>query len=142
MIALYLWLGLGCSSKKFPTTTIKVGDQAVVVELAVNEEQRAQGLMHRASMPHDEGMLFVYPSEKPRSFWMKDTKLPLSIAYIDSSGKIVKISKMQPLSRQSVKSIYPAKYALEMNQGWFDEKGFKKGVMVTDLPDDKQIGVE
>lgn len=114
----------------------------MLVELAVNEKDRARGLMHRPSMPADDGMLFIYPDTKPRSFWMKNTKLPLSIAFISPQGEIVKIAKMTPLSTKSTKSIYPAKFALEMNQGWFEDNGVQKGAMVTGIPSDKDAEVK
>ncbi|MCB9673679.1 MAG: DUF192 domain-containing protein [Alphaproteobacteria bacterium] len=138
-----MMLTLGCSAKKqFPTTTIDVAGHPVLVELAVNDKDRARGLMHRPSMPKDDGMLFIYPDSAPRSFWMKDTKLPLSIAFIDASGEIVKIADMQPLTTSSTKSIYPAKYALEMNQGWFEQNGVEKGERVVGIPADAEVGVE
>ena len=99
-------------------------------------DTRARGLMHRDAMDPDHGMLFVYPDEAPRGFWMKDTRLPLSIAFADHTGKIVKISDMQPFSLERVPSLYPAMYALEMNQGWFAEHGVEKGDLITDLPTD------
>lgn len=132
----------GCSGKKFPTTTIDVAGTPVVVELAVTTDQRARGLMHREHMAADDGMLFVYPSSAPRSFWMKDTKIPLSIAFIDPKGKIVRIADMQPLMKTSTKSLYPAKYALEMNQGWFEANGVATGGRVTGIPDDATLGVQ
>lgn len=141
MNTLIMVWALGCSQKQFPTTTIAVDGHAIVVELAVNDEQRARGLMHRSTMAADDGMLFIYPDSKPRSFWMKDTKLPLSIAFIDPEGTIVKIADMQPLVTESTKSLYPAKYALEMNQGWFDGKGIQKGAKVTGIPKDTDAGV-
>lgn len=136
-----LFLGLGCGGKTLPTATIKVKQIPITVELAVNDKTRAKGLMHRASMGTDEGMLFIYPNAHPLSFWMKDTKIPLSIAFLDNAGEIVKIAEMQPLSKASTKSVYPAKYALEMNQGWFAEHGIKKGDKVTDIPSDDTLDV-
>lgn len=143
MTHLLLFALAGCSAgKKFPTTTIQVDDQAVLVELAVNTSERAQGLMHRASLPADDGMLFVYPDEAPRSFWMKDTKIPLSIAFVDAKGKIVRIADMQPLVTESTKSLYPAKYALEMNQGWFAEHDVVEGEHITGIPTDDALDVK
>ena len=141
MLTLFL-LSAGCAGKNLPTATIKVKDISVVVELATNDETRARGLMHRSSMGTDDGMLFIYPENKPRSFWMKDTKIPLSIAFIDPSGEIVKIAEMQPLSKTTTKSVYPAKYALEMNKGWFEQHGVKKGDRVTAIPPDSELSVE
>ena len=141
MTMFLLTLALGCGGKALPTTTIKVKDIPITVELAVNDETRARGLMHRASMGTDDGMLFIYPESRPRSFWMKDTKIPLSIAFVDPAGEIVKIADMQPLSTATTKSVYPAKYAIEMNQGWFEQHGIKKGDHVADLPKDDAVDV-
>ena len=90
--------------------------------------------MHRESMPDDRGMIFVYREEKPLSFWMKDTHIPLSIAFADRSGKIVKIKDMDPFSTAPVKSLYPAIYALEVNKGWFERNGVEVGAQLTDVP--------
>ena len=91
--------------------------------------------MHRKSLAADSGMLFVYPASEKLGFWMKNTTLPLSIAFADESGKIVRISDMVPLSTERVPSIFPAMYALEMNKGWFAEHDVVKGEFITDLPD-------
>jgi len=126
---------MGCGTK-LPTATITVADKSVRVEIASTDASRAQGLMHRDALGKDRGMLFIYPQQKPLSFWMKDTRIPLSIAFAEKSGKIVKIVDMTPFQTDSVKSLYPATYALEMNQGWFDENGIEKGDVITDLPTD------
>ncbi len=125
----------GCGSK-LPTGKITVDGKPVSIEIAATEANRAQGLMHRDSMATNHGMLFVYPVQKPLSFWMKDTRIPLSIAFADKKGKIVKIEHMRPFSKESVKSLYPATYALEMNEGWFGDNDVQKGDMITDLPTD------
>jgi len=128
-----MMLLVGCGSK-LPTAKIAVGDKTVSVEIAATEPTRAQGLMHRDAMAENHGMLFIYPRQKPLSFWMKDTRIPLSIAFADKTGKIVKITDMTPYSTTSVKSLYPATYALEMNQGWFQRNDIEKGDTLTDLP--------
>lgn len=130
---------LACGGSKHPVATIDVGGHAVKVELAITGPARMEGLMHRDSMPADAGMLFIYPDTEPRSFWMKDTHIPLSIAFADNSGKIVKIADMQPFDTGHTKSLYPAKYALEMNQGWFQKNGVEKGAMITGIPADLVI---
>jgi uncharacterized membrane protein (UPF0127 family) len=110
-------------------------DQPVLFVSALLWEQwgdalRAQGLMYRTSMPAGSGMVFVYDDEAPRSFWMKDTRIPLSIAFVSSSGRIVSISDMQPLNTTSVPSGAPARYAIEVNKGWFAEHDVAVGDMV------------
>ena len=92
------------------------------------------GLMGRVSLLPDQGMLFIYPDEAPRSFWMKNTPLPLSIAFMDVNGRIVHIADMRPLSEAPIPSQHPAMYALEMTQGWFGEHGVKVGQSVAGLP--------
>ena len=135
-LALVLVVALGsCHHSRLPTATIRVGEHPVRVEIAADVEARARGLMHREQLPDDEGMLFIYPEERPRSFWMKDTRIPLSIAFADSSGKIVRITDMRPLSTERTKSLYPARYALEMNQGWFERREVGRGDYLSDIPE-------
>jgi len=138
VIALLMMSLLGCGNK-LPVHTITVADQSLRVEVAHDPETRARGLMFRDKLGADAGMLFIYPDTKPRGFWMKDTRIPLSIAFADASGKIVRISEMKPFDTERTTSIYPAKYALEMNKGWFDSKGISKGAMMTDLPTDLEV---
>ena len=90
--------------------------------------------MGRASLAKDSGMLFVYPDEGQRSFWMKNTPLALSIAFISASGRIVHITDMRPLDEEPVPSKYPAMYALEMRKGWFEEHSVRAGQPVAGLP--------
>ena len=101
----------------------------VRVEVADDTEEQAQGLMGRKKLGEKRGMLFVYPEERTRSFWMKDTYIPLSIAYIDSEGRIVDIQDMKPLDDKppSYVSAEPARYALEVNKGFFGERGVEVG---------------
>jgi uncharacterized membrane protein (UPF0127 family) len=99
----------------------------VRVEIADGPSEQERGLMYRTSLGEDRGMLFVFSSEQPRSFWMKNTKIPLSIAYIDSKGRITDILDMKPLDDEPphYTSSEPVQYALEVNQGFFEEKGVK-----------------
>jgi uncharacterized protein len=126
---------LACGGPKLPTATVTVGDVPVTVELATNQESRALGLKHRDSMAADQGMLFMYPDNRTRGFWMEDTRIPLSIAFINKDGEIVRIADMTPFSRDRVPSLYPVPYALEMNRGWFEGHGIEKGAKVTGFPD-------
>lgn len=113
---------------------LSVSGQSVIAEVADTNPLRRKGLMHRTSMVPDHGMLFVYPDERERSFWMKNTLLPLSIAYINQGGTIVHMADMEPLDERSVRSLYPAMYALEMPQGWFDAHGVMVGEVISGLP--------
>lgn len=109
------------------TVRITVGGRPVTVEVADTEEKRQRGLMHRESLPEDHGMLFVYEAERRLSFWMRDTPIPLDIAFIDRAGRIVDIQQMEPLSDDTHTSRAPALYALEMRHGWFEDHGVEVG---------------
>jgi uncharacterized membrane protein (UPF0127 family) len=90
--------------------------------------------MYRTALGRDQGMLFVYPTEGPRSFWVKNTLIPLSIAYLNKDGLIVRIADMKPKDETPIPSSRPAMYALEMEQGWFVSHGVKEGMTVSGLP--------
>lgn len=106
---------------------IRVAGIEVMVEIADDDEERSRGLMHRESLPEDQGMLFVYTEERTLSFWMRNTLIPLDIAYIDREGRIVDIQQMEPQDSTTHPSAAPAMYALEMNQGWFEAHDVKVG---------------
>lgn len=100
-------------------------------ELAESETEKRRGLMHRKSLEKNSGMLFVFRHEQYLNFWMKDTHVPLSIAYIGENGTIVDIQDMRPLDTSvTYPSRYPARYALEVNRGWFAEKDVTPGARV------------
>ena len=123
----------GSSPLPILTITNSVGEEVPVrVEIADTDAERQTGLMGRTTLEGDAGMLFVFDQEQTLSFWMKDTLIPLSIAYIDSEGRIVDIQDMQPLDDLPPQyvSAEPAQYALEVNQGFFEERGVTVGDMV------------
>lgn len=113
---------------------LTVGDTSLWVELADTPDLRERGLMHRESLDEDAGMLFVFNDEEQRVFWMKNTSIPLSIAYISADGTINEIHDMVPFSLEPVRSRFPAAYALEVNRGWFERRGVSVGDRIT-LPD-------
>jgi len=117
-----------------PTVVLQVGAARVTAEVADSRLERSIGLMHRTSLEAGAGMLFVYPQARPLSFWMRNTVLPLSIAFIDSRGTIVRISDMKPRDERHVPSDWPALYALEVPQGWFGSAGVAVGDKVEGLP--------
>jgi hypothetical protein len=111
-----------------PKHKLVVGRDTVLVEVASGEEQRNVGLMFRTVMPENEGMLFVFERDGIYPFWMRNTELPLSIAFIESSGRIADIQDMAPHDETSRHAPQvPVRYALEMNQGWFLRHGVKPG---------------
>jgi len=115
------------SQEKIP---IYIKGKEIWVELAQTPEQRAKGLMWREKLGNNEGMLFIFEAEGYHSFWMKNTYIALSIAFIDKEGKIVEIREMEPLSTESHSPPKPILYALEMKRGWFFKNGIKKGDIV------------
>ncbi len=115
-------------------TTLAVAGHAVKVEVADLPGTRETGLMNRFSIPPDEGMLFVFPSPQPLAFWMRNTYMPLSIAYIDAAGRVLNIDDMAPRTDDTHLSHGDALYALEMRQGWFRRHGVDSGVLVKGLP--------
>ena len=123
-------------TSQLPVSTIvnSHGERILVqVEIADTEAERQTGLSGRTTLAEDAGMLFIFDQEQPLSFWMKDTLIPLSIAYISAEGRIVDIQDMQPLDETPHPSAEPALYALEVNQGFFTERGVAVGDTV-ELP--------
>jgi hypothetical protein len=118
-----------------PEITLSIKGQKLTAEVASTDDARMTGLMHRRMMPENRGMLFVFPYAQPQSFWMMNTYIPLSIAFIDEQGVIVNIDDMKPLTTDPHPSTKPAKYALEMNKGWFAKRGIKAGARIDGLKD-------
>jgi uncharacterized membrane protein (UPF0127 family) len=117
-----------------PATDLTIGMHRVRAEVADNMAARMQGLMHRKSMAQNAGMVFVFEESSKHCMWMKNTLIPLSVAFIDEQGAIINIADMQPHSEQSHCSVRDARYALEMNQGWFAQRGIKPGAKLQGLP--------
>jgi uncharacterized protein len=107
-----------------------VKDREIRVEVARTPEERAQGLMGRERLGKDDGMLFIFEVEDRHGFWMKNTLIPLSIAFIDREGRIVRITDMMPLTLDSHDPPRPVLFALEMNKGWFKTNGIREGDFV------------
>ena len=112
---------------------LNIKGSKINVERADDHAARQLGLMYRNFLPQDSGMLFSFPNSEERSFWMKNTYIPLSIAYIDGEGRIINIEDMEPLNLNGVRSAGPAKFALEANKGWFKERGINVGDIVQGL---------
>ena len=122
------------SQRSLATTRLSSCGKDIEAEVADTEASRNLGLMFRKDLSCDAGMIFVFPDESPRSFWMKNTIIPLSIAFIDSRGVIINIENLYPGDMNSKHSAGPAKYALEMNAGWFHKNGVFPGSVVKNLP--------
>ena len=116
-----------------PTVTLQIGLYLIKAEVASSYASRMQGLMFRERMAPNEGMLFVFPSSEGLCMWMKNTLLPLSVAFIDEGGTILNIEDMKPRTEDSHCSAKPARYALEMNQGWFKSKKIGPGAKITGI---------
>ncbi|MGR9106680.1 MAG: DUF192 domain-containing protein [Gammaproteobacteria bacterium] len=134
-----LFLGVMCTVATAPracgkidrTLQIQVNDLPVTVELAVTEQEKTCGLSFRDALADDQGMLFVFSSDRNMTFWMKDTRIPLSIAFLESSGTILNILDMKPMDTTArYHSAGLARYALEMPVGWFAEHHVKTGDQV------------
>ena len=110
-----------------PVVELSAGMYRIEAEVAANDQNRQTGLMNRKTMPAQRGMLFVFPQERPHCMWMRNTLIPLSVAFIDADGYIINIENMQPQTDDNHCAKVPARYALEMNEGWFAQRGIKPG---------------
>jgi uncharacterized membrane protein (UPF0127 family) len=120
---------------RLPTTTLKIGAHALKVEVVRTDEQRSRGLMFREKLGREDGMLFVFDEPAYHSMWMKNTLIPLSVAFVDAKGMILNILDMEPHSLDSHMSAGPSIYAIETNRGWFAAKKIKAGDRVAGLPE-------
>jgi uncharacterized membrane protein (UPF0127 family) len=118
---------------QLPTVQLTAGMHVVRAELAADFTTRMQGLMHRKSLAPNSGMLFVFDEISIHCMWMKNTLIPLSVAFVDATGTIANIADMEPHSEQSHCASRPALFALEMTRGWFAERGIKPGMKLGGL---------
>jgi len=127
-LLLVVFFTISCSKNNdLQTQVLRINKWEITVEIADTQETQEKGLMWRERMDENHGMLFVYDRDSKKSFWMKNTKIPLSIAYIAADGTIREIYDMEPLSTRIVDSRYSVRYALEVNQGAFEKHGIKTG---------------
>ena len=127
-------LSLAQVNTGLPTIELKAGIYRIQAELADTPKAREVGLMNRTSMPTNSGMLFVFEQKAGHCFWMNNTKIPLSIAFIADDGKIVNIEEMQAETTNNHCPKVAVRYALEMNKQWFSERVIVPGTVVTGLP--------
>ena len=121
-------------SQGFPVVTLNAGIHLIKAEVASTEAQREQGLMFRKQMAPNEGMVFVFDAPAGVCMWMKNTLIPLSVAFLDQKGAIINIEEMKAQTLDSHCAQKAAFYALEMNQGWFKQKHLKPGTVIEGLP--------
>ena len=119
--------------QQLPRTELSAGMHLIRAEVADNFVTRMQGLMHRPSMGANEGMLFIFEEPGIQCMWMKNTLIPLSVAYIADDGSIVNVEDMKPQTEDSHCAKKPVRYALEMNVGWFASKGVRPGAKLRGL---------
>lgn len=117
-----------------PRVVLAAGMHRIDAQVALTPEQRQIGLMYRADMPQHEGMLFVFEEPAQQCFWMKNTLLPLTAAFVADDGSIVNLVDMQPKTTDSHCSAKPVRFVLEMNQGWFSKRAIKAGFRLTGQP--------
>lgn len=134
---LTLLAALGASAlawaQSMPLATLTLGMYRIEAEVAATFADRQRGLMHRSALPAQRGMIFVFPDVATHCMWMKNTPLPLSVAFLDQQGRILNIAEMQPNTETSHCAAAPARYALEMNAGWFASKGLGPGLQIQGL---------
>jgi uncharacterized membrane protein (UPF0127 family) len=125
-----LLLASAQAQAQMPRMELSVGLYRIEAEVAADQANRMQGLMYRRNMPANQGMLFVFPNADRHCMWMRNTFLPLSVAFLDEEGRILNVEDMQPQTENNHCAAGPARFALEMNLGWFSGKGVKPGVRI------------
>jgi uncharacterized membrane protein (UPF0127 family) len=128
---------LSCVGGRLPTIEVRIGGEAFRLEVARSDAEKARGLMHRRSLGAREGMLFVYDADEHMSFWMKDTTIPLTLAFLSRDGQILQIAEMKPLSLKPLTSQWAARYVLELPRGTLERLGVRVGERI-ELPADFQ----
>jgi uncharacterized membrane protein (UPF0127 family) len=133
-LVLLMMLAAPALAQELPTVQLRAGMHLIRAEVAANYETRGRGLMHRKSLAPNGGMLFIFEGPALQCMWMKNTYIPLSVAFLDEQGTIINIEDMQPQTEDSHCARRPALYALEMTQGWFAQRGLKPGMKLAGLP--------
>jgi uncharacterized protein len=133
----FLWAALlqgATALAQLPTVELNAGMYLIRAEVAGDFASRARGLMHREALAANAGMLFVFEAAGPQCMWMKNTRIPLSVAFLDAKGEIINIADMTPHSEEAHCAARPALYALEMTRGWFAARGIKPGMRLGGIP--------
>ena len=132
-----LLAALPAAAQQLPVARLSAGIHLIQAEVVSDGETRARGLMHRKALEQNAGMLFIFDDHAIHCMWMKNTLIPLSVAFIDDRGTIVNIADMEPHDLQSHCAARPVKYALEMNRGWFAARGIGPGARLGGVPPGK-----
>jgi uncharacterized membrane protein (UPF0127 family) len=128
-----MFLAAPAAAQQLPVVELRAGMHLIRAEVAADYSTRGRGLMFRKSLAPNGGMLFIFDAAEIHCMWMKNTYIPLSVAFVDAQGAIINIADMQPHSEQSHCAARPALYALEMTRGWFAERGVKAGMKLGGL---------
>jgi uncharacterized protein len=134
LLAAFLLAAAPAFAQQLPIVQLSAGMYLVRAEVAADFASRAQGLMFRREMPSNAGMLFIFDESATHCMWMKNTLIPLSVAFLDEHGAVINIEDMQPQTEDSHCARHPARYALEMNRGWFAARGVKPGSRLGGVP--------
>jgi uncharacterized protein len=134
LLASLLFAAVPALAQPLPSVQLSAGMHLIRAEVAADFATRARGLMHRESLGANAGMLFVFEQPEIQCMWMKNTLIPLSVAFLDERGAILNIADMEPRSERTHCAARPASYALEMNRGWFSARGIKPGMRLGGIP--------
>lgn len=131
-VVLVAWLSAfaGAALAQMPVVELSAGMYRIEAEVAHTGETRQIGLMHRIAMAEQRGMVFVFTQDAQHCMWMRNTLIPLSVAFLDEEGRILNIEDMTPQTEDSHCAVAPARFALEMNQGWFATRGIAPGMRI------------
>jgi uncharacterized membrane protein (UPF0127 family) len=134
-MALFLALGAApAAAQQLPVVQLTAGMHLIRAEVAAEPAARARGLMYREKLGQNAGMLFIFNESAPYCMWMRNTLIPLSVAFVDERDEIINIEDMQPQTEDSHCAARPARYALEMDRGWFAQRGIKAGTRLSGIP--------
>ncbi len=133
LLLLWALTGAAMAQQRLPTMELTAGIHRIEAEVAATPEQRQTGLMHRTAMPMQHGMLFVFTEAQRHCMWMRNTLLPLSVAFLDERGAIINVEDMQPQTENNHCAAKDARYALEMNIGWFKSRGLGPGALIAGI---------
>lgn len=133
LVALALSVSAAAQVQPLPEIALSVNGHKLTAEVAYTDTARMQGLMHRRMLPESRGMVFVFEDTALHAMWMMNTYIPLSVAFLDERGVIINIENMKPHTQDTHPAAKPAKYALEVNLGWFGKHGIRPGAKVDGL---------